>query len=159
MRELLRSWGRESLSNRFHCIGHDENIPSMDIDDDRGFWHCFSGRGGKIGKLISYYYEVTHGMKDEIEALERYLQDTPELKTSLGFSTLRQTSFQVTQETLQTIREKAEQSLLANCNLSEIKLKDVPKKDCKDINKILKYVINLQSGFNNPAVIKKIGGY
>lgn len=157
---MLGSWGKESLSNRFYCIGHDEKIPSMDIDDDRGYWHCFScGRGGKIGKLIAYYYEVNYGIKEEVEALEKYLQDNPELKTSLGFSTLRQTSFEVTQETIQMIRAKAEEALLANTKLTEIELKSVPKKDCKDINDILKYVINLQNGFEKPAVIKKIGGY
>lgn len=156
LRDILDSWGFSSLTNRFHCIGHDEKVPSMDIDEERGIWHCFScGRGGRVGKLIAYYYEINYGIKNEVEALEKYLQSETELKNKLGFSTLRQTNFTLPKNTLEHIRQDAEYKLSCHNNIEEISLNNPPKSNCKDINQILKYTIKLQNGYIHPAVIRR----
>lgn len=156
LKDILYDWGYTSLTNRYPCIGHDETVPSMDVDDEHGIFHCFScGRGGKVGKMIAYYYEVNFGIKNELEALERFLQDNSELRNKLGFVTLRQTSTSLPKQNILDIKERAELKLKSKNTLEEIELKNIPLESSKDLDSILKYVIKLQNGHLAPANIRR----
>lgn len=145
-KSVLGGLGYTSTNNQYNCVGHDEKIPSLFVNEELGVWHCMScGRHGKIGSLIAYYYEKQRNIKNYYIALETYIKENEELGKELGFFILRCQSNKSKSLTTAEVLKLAESRIKSKVQIETLKINYKLNKNEKDINKILKYIINLQN--------------
>lgn len=147
LRDLLYEWGYESKNDNFPCLEKDEKNPSMVINEEQNIWHCFScNGGGKVGHMITHYYATKQDIKDPMRALDMFLKGKPELRSKLGFSTIRQASYEVSTKTPQEIIEVAERCMSKNINIEEVELKRGISKSERSPELILSRIQRIQNG-------------
>ena len=131
------------------CPFHDDEIPSMFIDDDKGLWKCHScGRGGGFIKLYMYVEDIIEGRKlNYYEIIDKIIMKF-NLQSLLGFNSV-------------FIEERN------SLNIEDLKLRDkvvigeiVPTVEIlcnriKDLDIRKDIIMDIQTGLPEGVIVKK----
>ncbi|GHU57847.1 hypothetical protein AGMMS49975_23930 [Clostridia bacterium] len=73
------------------CPFHLDESPSLGVNDDKGFWHCFScGRGGNVVGIYQQLYFKNKGVKLERDSvIDQFIADIPQVRAMLPFASVR----------------------------------------------------------------------
>lgn len=144
--ELLEKWGGEPKGNKYACIFHEDLYPSLFVDSINNVFYCHScQRGGSSAKLIHYYYKQNFNTKSYYDSLEKYLDRNSDVRKELGFTSLREDKTKINILDLKNIVDIMDDIELNRRSQVYCKKKYKPKRESKDMDAILKYVIRRQN--------------
>jgi hypothetical protein len=150
-------------SSAISCFFHDDELPSLFIDEEKQIWKCHScGRGGGYIKMVEFYNNLILEKKmNYYETVEWLLKNHPDLSAEFGLSVIRN----YVEEKVKNYDHAELKSLLFGENSrawKEIKTTPTYETLAKGIRKAsvdvkLEFLIGLQNGYTIAELVELIG--
>lgn len=160
----MRERGFNIQSNRqIKCPFHEDSTPSFSVDTERNIWKCFGcPDGGHFLDLWIKYNNRYEGTNYNVySAIEKLIQDNPDIQASLGFNTIF-----YTEDVTESIFSR-EAKMTTYFNKIPTKIAPIQKVSTDGMHKVLKklevsdnsvllqFIADCESGYSDEQLFSK----